>query len=213
MTVINEFNQTCSVCGKTSPQPVISSTSTWGYPDLDLRPSQMQRSSMFAWLAECPHCRYVASRLENELEVPAELLKTDAYITCEGHSFKSDLAQRFYRHYLISKAEKDYGSEFLSLLHCAWSCDDNEDELAAEIRNMALEPLDKIKPKSDRERCNLQLMKADLLRRSGQFDRVIGEFKDVILEDKLRNDVITFQIELAMKKDIECHTIEEVVKN
>ena len=56
-------------------------------------------------------------------------------------------------------------------------------------------------------------MKADLLRRSGQFDRVIGEFKDVILEDKLRNDVITFQIELAMKKDIECHTIEEVVKN
>ena len=71
----------------------------------------------------------------------------------------------------------------------------------------------KIKPKSDRERCNLQLMKADLLRRSGQFDRVIGEFKDVILEDKLRNDVITFQIELAMKKDIECHTIEEVVKN
>ena len=32
---------------------------------------------MFAWLQECPHCGYVASKLENELEVPADLLQEE----------------------------------------------------------------------------------------------------------------------------------------
>ncbi len=211
MTIIEKIEKKCAVCGQTSLQPIMMSTSTWGYPDLDLRPAPMQRSTMFAWLQECPHCGYVASKLENELEVPANLLKTDAYLTCEGHDFKSDLSRRFYRHYLISKAENDYGSEFLSLLHCAWTCDDNDDELAVEMRKMALESLDKIVPESDGERNNLLIIKADLLRRTQQFDRVIKEFKDFILENKLQNDVITFQIELAMEKDSECHTVDEVV--
>ena len=207
-----KFDQTCAVCGETSSQPVISSTSTLDYPDLDLRPAEMQRSSMFAWLHECPHCGYVAYNLENELEVSANLLKTDDYLTCEDHDFKSDLSRMFYRHYLISKAENDYGSEFLSVLHCAWTCDDNDDELAVEMRKIALESLDKIVPETEGEKNNLLIKKADLLRRTQQFDRVIKEFKDLILEDKLQNDVITFQIELAMKKDADCHTVKEVVK-
>ncbi|MBQ6098554.1 MAG: hypothetical protein IJL02_01665 [Methanobrevibacter sp.] len=171
----------------------------------------MQRSTMFAWLQECPHCGYVASKLENELEVPADLLKTDEYLTCEGNDFKSELSKRFYRHYMISKAEKDYGSEFLSLLHCAWTCDNSDDELAVKMRKMALPPLDKIVPQSDEEKNSLLLIKVDLLRRSLQFNNVISEFKDVILEDKIQNDIITFQIELALKKDSDCHTIREVV--
>lgn len=212
MTIIEKIEKKCAVCGQTSLQQVMMSTSTWDYPDLDLRPSEMQRSSMFAWLDECPNCGYVACNLENELEVPADILKTDAYLTCEGNGFKSDLSKRFYKHYLISKAENDYGSEFLSLLHCAWICDDNDDELAFEIRKMALQSLDKIVPESDGERNNLLIIKADLLRRTQQFDRVIKEFKDLILEDKIQNDVITFQIELAMNKDADCHTVGEVIK-
>lgn len=212
MTIIRKFEKKCAVCGQMSLQPVMMSTNTWSYPDLDLRPSEMQRSTMFTWLEECPHCGYVASKLENELEVSSEILKTDDYQTCEGHDFKSDLSKRFYRHYMISKAEEDYGSEFLSLLHCAWTCDDKDDELAVEMRKMAIESIAKINAESEEERNNLQLIKADMLRRTGQFDRVIEEFKDVILEDKLKNDVITFQIELAMAHDSDCHTIEEIIK-
>ena len=212
MTIIRKIEKKCAVCGQTSLQPALMSTNTWGYPDLDLRPSEMHRSTMSVWLEECPDCGYVAGNLENKLEVTDDLLKTDEYLACEGHNFKSDLSKRFYRHYLISKAEKDYGSEFLSLLHCAWTCDDNEDKLALEMRKMALKPLDKIVPESDGERINLLIMKADLLRRTLQFDRVVSEFKDLILDDKLQNDVITFQIELAMKKDSNCHTVEEVAE-
>ena len=112
MTIIKKFEKKCSVCGETSLQPILTSTSAWGYPDLDLRPPEMKRSSMFAWLQECPHCGYIATNLENELEVSPDLLKSDEYLTCEGYEFKSDLAKRFYRHHLISKAEGDYRSQF-----------------------------------------------------------------------------------------------------
>lgn len=60
---------------------------------------------MFAWLQECPHCGYVAVKLENELEVPVDLLKTDEYLTCEGNKFKSNLSEKFYKYHLISKAK------------------------------------------------------------------------------------------------------------
>ena len=213
MTTITEFEKKCAVCGKTSEQKVIMSTSTWGYPDLDLRPAEMQRSSMFAWLDECPHCGYVAANIENELHAPAHILKTDAYLTCEGNDFKSDLAKMFYRRYMISQAENDHDSEFNSLLRCAWTCDDNKDELAIKVRKTALNSIDKVTCKSENEKNNLKLIKADLLRRTGQFDEVIDGFKDVIFEDKMLNDISSFQIDLAMKKDMECHAIEEVVKN
>jgi hypothetical protein len=212
MTIITKFEKKCSVCGRTSLQPVLGSTNTWGYPDIDLRPPEMQRSTIDTWLVECPHCGYVASNIENKLEVPADILKTDEYLTCEGKNFKSKLSERFYKHYLISKAKKDYDSEFLSLLHCAWTCDDRDDELAVEIRKMALKSMYKIEPQEDDEKNALKLIEADLLRRSLQFDEVIRKFKDVILEDKTQNDIISFQIELSMNKDSACHTVEEVVK-
>jgi len=97
-------------------------------------------------------------------------------------------------------------------LHCAWTCDDNGDELAVEIRKMALKSMYKMKAQEEDEKHALILIEADLLRRSMQFDEVIRKFKDLILEDKTQNDIITFQIELSMNKDSDCHTAGEVVK-
>jgi len=212
MTTIRNFDKKCAVCTKTSPQPVLGSTSTGGYPDLDLRPSEMKRSSMFAWLQECPHCGYVAVDIENEPNVSADFVKSDEYLSCEGYEFKSDLAKRFFRHSLISKADGDCRSQFFSLLHCAWKCDDADDGLAVEMRKLALKSIGKIDAQSDEERDNLKLIKADLLRRSLQFDEVIREFKDVIFDDKLKNEVIDFQLELAARKDSSCYTMDDIPK-
>ena len=54
-------------------------------------------------------------------------------------------------------------------------------------------------------------MKADLLRRSGQFDRVVEEFKDVTIGEELHDKIINFQIEKAEKKDTSCYTVEDVI--
>ena len=114
---------------------------------------------------------------------------------------------------MISNAAKDYRSQFFSLLHCAWKCDDAEDSLAVEMRKMALKTIDKFDIKSDGERNNLKLIKADLLRKSLQFDEIIRQFKYVIFEDELKNDIISFQLELAMKKDSACYTVEDIPKH
>jgi len=208
MTTIRDIDKKCAVCTKTSPQSVITSTNTWGYPDLDLRPSEMQRSTMFAWLDECPHCGYVSVDIENELEASSDLLKSDEYLTCGRNEFKSELSKRFYRHYLISKAENDYDSEFSSILHCAWACDDKYDDLAVEMRKLALKSMEKI----DYENDDLKLIRADLLRRSFQFDELIREFNDVTFEDNLKNEIIDFQLELAEKKDTACYAIDDITK-
>lgn len=168
---------------------------------------------MFAWLQECPHCGFVARDIEQtHVKVAPDFLKSDEYLTCEGHDFKSDLAKRFYGHYLISKANNIHDVAFYSLLHCAWVCDDNNDDFAVDIRKLALKSLDKVDAKNDDERDNLKLIKADLLRRSLQFDELIGEFKDVFFEDKIKNEVINFQLELAAKKDSGCYAIEDIPK-
>ena len=186
MTTVIDLDKKCAICTETSPQSILTSTSTWGYPDLDLRPSEMQRSSMFAWLQECPYCGFVARDIEQtHVKVAPDFLKSDEYLTCGGHDFKSDLAKRFYRHYLISKTNNIQDVAFYSLLHCAWVCNDNNDDFAVDIRKLALKSLDKVDAKNDDERDNLKLIKADLLRRSLQFDELIKEFKEVFFEVEL----------------------------
>lgn len=95
MTQIRSIEKKCSVCGKTAMYPVLLSTNCWGYPDLDFRPAEMQRSTMNTWLDECPHCGYVAVNIENELDISPEILKSDEYLTCEGSDFKTDFPKGF----------------------------------------------------------------------------------------------------------------------
>ena len=212
MTQIRSIEKKCSVCGKTAMYQVLLSTNCWGYPDLDFRPAEMQRSTMNTWLDECPHCGYVAGNIEHELNISPEILKTDEYLTCEGKDFKNNLSKRFYRSYLISKARNDYVSAFYMLLYCAWKCDDSQDGLAVEIRKQAVALFEKIDASNDDEKNRLQLIRADLLRRSLQFERLIEEYDDFKIEDEIMYSVIRFQLERAAKKDGACYTVEDVVE-
>ena len=210
MTTMRNFDEKCSVCGETSPQPVLTSTNSWGYPDLDLRPAPMQRDTMSVWLAECPHCGYVAGDLSDKSGISIDFLKSDDYLTCECHDFISDLPKRFYRSYMISKETNDTANCFFSLRNCSWACDDGNDELASEMRRLALPYLDEMIKENGEDKNNLILIKADFLRRMGEFDRMIDEFKDLILGDLKLDDIIQFQIMKAQEKDTSCYTGEDV---
>ena len=210
MTTIIPVDQKCSVCGYTSEQRVLGSTNSWGYPDLDLRLAPMQRDTMRLWIVECPHCGYVAHQLDDELKIPEDFLKSEGYLTCDGNEFKSSVARRFYRRFMI---EREIGNDyqcFLNLHRCAWSCDDNEDPLARDIRMLAMEYLDRIIDLDTNERDALILIKADFLRRTLQFDKVIEEFKDTTLDDERYTQIIRFQILKAGESDSNCYTGKDV---
>ena len=50
MTTLDERTSTCAICGGRSKQTVVASTNARGSPDLDLRPPEMQRSTMPYWV-------------------------------------------------------------------------------------------------------------------------------------------------------------------
>ena len=171
----------------------------------------MQRSTMFTWVLECPHCGYVSGNFDSETEITEDFLKSRQYLNCDGFEFKSGLAERFFKAYLIARKLDDGRKCFFNLLHCAWKCDDAEDSSAKKFRRLALEYIENFEyEKGEKE--NLLCMKADLLRRSGQFDRLVEEFRDIIIGDEIHDKIINFQIEKAGKEDTACYTVEDVVK-
>lgn len=165
---------------------------------------------MFTWLVECPHCGYVANSLDEKLEIPEEFLKSDEYITCEGNEFISKVARRFYKRFLIQRELQDAMKCFLNLHRCAWSCDDNEDPLAERIRLLAMPYLDEVIGQEPKDKDAYLLIKADFLRRTSQFDKVIEEFGKVKFEDERYGQIIGFQIQKAEEKDTNCYTGQDV---
>ena len=208
MTMISNYNMECSVCGETSEQRVLSSTNSFGYPDLDFRPPEMKRSTMRFWIQECPNCGYVASYLSNELEIPKDFLKTDEYLNCDGFEFTSNLSKKFYKAYLIFHKSNNLERSLLNLQHCAWKCDDEEDPLAVDVRKMGIAIIDEMLESESEEA--LILIKADFLRRCGLFDELIREFEGITLDCDEYNQVIQYQIEKARQKDDACYTTEEI---
>ena len=108
MSMPINIERMCAICGKMSEQMVLASTNRFGPPDLDLRPPEMERSTMEWWIQECPYCCYVAKDISDETSITKEWLKNREYFSCGNQQFKSKLAQKFYKQYMIAiKDEKN----------------------------------------------------------------------------------------------------------
>lgn len=212
MTLINEIEMKCSVCAKTSRQPVLLSSNQMGYQDLDTRPSEMYRHTMETWVLECPHCGYVATSLDDDLIISSDYLKSEEYKTCGGIEFQSNLAEKFYKQYLIENEKFEDIHAFFGLMHCAWACDDAKDWQNSKLaRQTAIRTVNKIIKSKEKDITDLIVMKADLLRRTCEFDQLIKEYENFKLEDELLDKIIRFQVEKAHEKDSSCYTLREVL--
>ena len=63
MTTMFRQKYKCAVCGTEKEFYGIASTNSFGSPDLDLRPPEMQRSTMGQWIQQCPKCGYVSGSI------------------------------------------------------------------------------------------------------------------------------------------------------
>lgn len=212
MTLIDEVKMKCSVCGKSSLQPVLMSSNQMGYQDMDTRPSEMYRSTMEKWILECPHCGYVASSLDDDLIISSAYLKSQEYETCKGIEFKSSLAEKFYKQYLIENEKFEEIDSFFAILHCAWACDDAKDRENSKLaRKIAIKIVNQLVKYKEKDITDLIVMKADLLRRIGEFDQLIKEYENFRTEEEILNKIIMFQLEKAQEKDSKCYTLREVL--
>ncbi len=196
----------CPICKNEVEINMLMSTNMFGAPDLDLIPPEMRRSTMDTWVHECPQCGYVASDFKKTPEITEDFLKSDSYKNCDFHEFKNPLSERFYHQYMISSENEE---KFYALLHCAWACDDrNDEENAVLIRKKSLEYMDFLDLNDD-----MMIQRADLLRRSNQFEKVIDEYCAKSFDQDIYNRVCSFEVEKAMQKDNACYTVEDAVKD
>ena len=212
MTMIHTESKKCPVCGEEVEIRLLMSTNAMGYADLDLRPPEMQRSTMYQTTTMCNCGNVFESQSEGGFR---ELVESENYQNCDGIEFNSPKAIMFYRAYLIDKNANpdDLISNYFHILRAAWACDDTDNANAVKMREMATDLINAIledKRYDDRKNDHL-LMKADLLRRSGHFDELIDQFKDIRFENELYQQIIDFQIEKAAEKDDSCYTVGDVI--
>ena len=200
MSTMKKMSVRCSVCRAESEHYILTSTNSFGAPDLDLRPPEMQRSTMPLWVQRCPRCGYVASSLSTSAGEARELVYSGEYKTCYGREFKSELAKKFYQHYLIMSANGKIKDTFYAALHAAWASDDALDrERAREMRLIALKKLEKLM-EIRRNDETLLLIRCDIMRRAGLFDELIALYGETRLSDELPGAILAFQLKKARER-------------
>lgn len=224
MTTLASTSRKCFVCGRITQFPVLQSTNSYGYSDLDFRPAEMKRSTMPYWIQECPGCGYVSSDISRPvpfIRYVRSLLQSEDYINCGDIPFHTELAQQFFRQFYLLFEEGRKESALNAILAAAWCCDDTgEQNSASKCRLLALELIPSaITPDESgdedelREQNALALIRADLLRRTRQFDEVIQIYSGAHFPgDRAFDSMAKYEVELALLKDDSCHNIGEALE-
>ena len=115
---------------------------------------------------------------------------------------------------MINMFNKNIEDAFFAVLHAAWSCDDDADIVNAKhCRELAIELATRLLDKGYENEDSLKLTRADLMRRAGQFEKMISMYETVEFDEELLNQILKFEIEKARKKDSSCYRVEDVVGN
>jgi len=213
MTTIFEQEVKCAVCGSTRSFIVIGSTNAFGHQDLDGRPPEMARSTMFAWVQRCPVCGYCAHTIDEETEITEDWLESEAYQTCEGNDIRSGLARAFYNAAMVLLHDGHIEKAANTLICAAWACDDEDDRETAKTCRLKAEELLRSLPDDEQEREFRMTLRMDLLRRAGLFEKVQSEFGNYRFEDRSARKFARVELKLAENKDDTCHTTCLVFNN
>jgi hypothetical protein len=217
-TTLGEEEKACAVCGKTSTQTVVNSTNRFGYPDLDLRPPEMMRSTMPYWVQTCPHCGYCSADIAVLVGEAKEVVLSLVYQNQLANSQFVELANKFLCEAMIYGNAERFPDAAWAYLHAAWACDDKgQQKNAALCRVLSLEILFIIQDNGEKlfdEQGGLQLLIAELARRTEQFDLALEYIKkgldlDV---DEIIEKCLLFEKQLVENKDFRVHSLQEVLE-
>jgi hypothetical protein len=216
LTMLDEQSFRCTVCGKKSTHTVIVSTNTiGGRMDLDTRPPEMQRSTMFAWLQRCPHCGYCAGDISDPDPQARAIVRSPGYRKLLAqHPNAPFIATALCRAHLLA-AEKKYGEAVWPLLYAAWEADDaRKREDARTIRKRAYEMIGTARASGQACASNAEserILEIDLLRRSGRFQEAFTFIERARPASKgFMRLIIDYERTLVRSYDDAAHSLDEV---
>ncbi|MDE6034703.1 MAG: hypothetical protein K2G36_02175 [Ruminococcus sp.] len=198
----------CSVCGKESEHTVITKIEDNGIQEMDLRPTGEHRQTMDYWVMECPECGYCNGTLETPLDADREYLESDEYKTLDGVITDNVLVSKFVRKALVCMKNKDYAEAVKSYVYSAWVSDDERDVTSSlDCRNKAIRIMEK---KSLLNSEDMMLLRADLLRRSGQFEKVIKEYGMKQFINPFIMIASQYEVRLSRERDLSAHSMSDI---
>lgn len=217
MTTLYKKKARCSVCGSESEYTGIGSTNAFGSPDLDTRPPQMKRSTIFAWVKRCPECGYCAADVSKAPSQAATVVHSPEYTRQLSDLTFPELANKFLCKAFIDESSGDYTAAAWTLIHAAWACDDAEKpEQARTCRHKALDMIEKAlgngQEVADQDGADTAIQ-VDLLRRAGRLTeaRQLISTKRPTITEEIILKILDYQDVLLTKGDEACHTISEAL--
>jgi hypothetical protein len=218
MTTIFSSDVRCAVCGHESHVSQIGSTNSFGSSDLDTRPPEMKRSTIWAWVFSCPGCGYCASDLAEDVgELNAIVCSPDYQARLKDKRCPAK-ANEFLCQALIAKHLGGMQVAAWSTLHAAWICDDSAKhaQQAIECRKAALALLLEAERAGDPmfdDPAGSGAMRVDLLRRSGDFPAARAAVDSMIVgaDEGIIRSILIFQKHLIEASDTAAHLVSEAV--
>ena len=213
MTTISQFQVRCSHCGFESKQNILTSSGEYGYRDLDLRPSEMVRSTMGMWLQECPSCGLVAPELENSEPGDKNAVNSAAYERARNNGLMLPLARRFLCRAIIEAGNNRPEAAFSQALSAAWVCDDAEQPTDARI--FRLKAAAHLEGRWSLLQENRKLQLVDVLRRARRWaeaDALLNSLEPTKLDEaKIGPGVVSLQRLLIGRRDDACYSVKDAI--
>ena len=208
MTKMHLETMSCPVCGREEEVSVLSSTHSFGSPDLDFRSARPARDMLHWMIHSCSNCGYAAyseSFGDSVSKGVKEFVLSDS-----GFPERTwDTALSFEKIAKIAVLENDWTAAFYGYLHAAWASERHRSDEPSAYRKEALAVLMEhfvslAIPEDER-----YLLFADLCRRTGDFASVTAlEYQS---EDDSVNRILAFQKELAEKHDTGVYRVDAVI--
>ncbi|MBQ3116401.1 MAG: hypothetical protein IJC07_05170 [Clostridia bacterium] len=214
MSTFFTIKKKCAVCGTENEIKIWGSTHAFGYCDLDFRPAEQMRSLLYLQAEECVNCGFVATNIANDkfANVYKKIVNSDEYKNCNRIKFENDVAEKFYKIYLLNTKLNDETASFLALRNAAWICDDAGDEKnAIKCRKEALKFLDVLISIKDNNLEKYILIKMDFLRRCRMFKEVIDCYKEFKFTNESHYKVYNYQKFLAQIRNDKISNYGEVI--
>lgn len=218
MTTLDHVTRACANCGNEDTYVEVGSTSSFGAPDLDLRPPEIQRSTMEYWVQRCRECGFCNYDISEPIEGAAEIVRSDRYRQqLEDPEFPK-LANAFLCYALLLENAEDYAGAGQVTIQAAWACDDaGMGNQARQCRQWAIALLQKARENDQIDEGPAgaaEALLADLMRRSGQFDQALETCEAALNQspEPVIADVLRFQQSLIREKDVTGYTVEDAVQ-
>lgn len=123
MTTISNERVVCGACGTVRERSVVTSTNSYGYNDLDLRPPEMVRSCIDLEIEYCPACGYASNDL-SKLPEQLQVLHSSGYRSILRHRWLTPVAKAYLCHAQLLQAESKLAMAVQATIKAAWVCDD-----------------------------------------------------------------------------------------